>query len=372
MPGKGAHPRRGRKAPEELLQRFLFGVCGMRELTKNPESFCTLGIETSCDETGLCLLRGARTVFAEVLASQIEEHAPYGGVIPEMASRRHQEMFLPLLRELFLRGGIQDPSREIDLIAVTQGPGLMGALLVGVMSAKGLAQGWDLPLLGINHLEGHIFANVLHSPFLEPPFLNLVVSGGHTEIVLVRDYGIYELLGRTRDDAAGEAYDKVAKMLDLGYPGGPKVDALAAQGDPGAFDLPVPLGNSPEMDFSFSGLKTAVLWKIEALKKEGPSPFPLEDLCASFQRAVVASLTGKVRLAMKHTGLSRVAVSGGVAANRGLRQGLLEIPGGEIFLPPPALCTDNAAMIAAAGYNGYMRGRRGDLALSPNPGMVLA
>ncbi len=355
-----------------MLLRFVFGVFGMRQLTKDPDSFCTLGIETSCDETGLCLLRGPRETRAEVLASQIEEHAPYGGVIPEMASRRHQEMFLPLLEELFRRGGVENPSEEIDLIAVTQGPGLMGALLVGVMSAKGLAQGWNLPLLGVNHLEGHIFANVLHSPRLEPPFLNLVVSGGHTEIFLVRAYGSYELLGRTRDDAAGEAYDKVAKMLDLGYPGGPKVDALAARGNPGAFDFPVPLGNSSEIAFSFSGLKTAVLWKIEALKKKGLSPLPLEDICASFQKAVVASLTGKVRLAMKQTGILRVAVSGGVAANRGLRRGLSEIPEGDIFMPPPALCTDNAAMIAAAGYNGHMRGRRETLGLSPNPGMELA
>lgn len=343
----------------------------MRQLIRDPESFCTLGIETSCDETGLCLLQGGRKIRGEVLASQIEEHAPYGGVIPEMASRRHQEIFLPLLQELFRRGDIRDPAEEIDLIAVTQGPGLMGALLVGVMSAKGLAQGWDLPLLGVNHLEGHIFANVLHDPRLEPPFLNLVVSGGHTEIYLVREYGSYELLGGTRDDAAGEAYDKVAKMLHLGYPGGPKVDDLASRGNPEAFDLPVPLGNSSEIAFSFSGLKTAVLWKIEALKKEGISPFPLEDLCASFQKAAVASLTGKVRLAMKQTGISRVAVSGGVAANRGLRQKLTEIRGGEIYLPPLALCTDNAAMIAAAGYNGYMRGRRGALDLSPDPGMVL-
>jgi N6-L-threonylcarbamoyladenine synthase len=343
----------------------------MRQLTRDRESFCTLGIETSCDETGLCLLRGGREILAEVLASQIEEHAPYGGVIPEMASRRHQESFLPLLKELFRRGGVANPAEEIDLIAVTQGPGLMGALLVGVMSAKGLAQGWDLPLLGVNHLEGHIFANVLHDPRLEPPFLNLVVSGGHTEIYLVREYGSYELLGRTRDDAAGEAYDKVAKMLDLGYPGGPKVDALASRGNPEAFDLPVPMGNSSEIAFSFSGLKTAVLWKIEALKKEGISPLPLEDICASFQKAAVASLTGKVRLAMRQTRISRVAVSGGVAANRGLRQELAEIRGGEIYLPPLALCTDNAAMIAAAGYNGYMRGRRGTLDLSPDPGMVL-
>ncbi len=355
-----------------MLYRLLFGVFRMRELTRAPGFFRTLGIETSCDETGLCLLEGPRTVLAEVLTSQIEEHAPYGGVIPEMASRRHQEMFLPLLKELLRRGNITDPSREIDLIAVTRGPGLMGALLVGVLSAKGLAQGWNLPLLGVNHLEGHIFANVLHSPDLEPPFLNLVVSGGHTEIVLVREYGSYEMLGRTRDDAAGEAYDKVAKMLDLGYPGGPKVDALAERGNPRAFELPVPLGNSPEIAFSFSGLKTAMLWKIEALKKENPSALPLEDLCASFQRAAVASLVGKVRLAMKATGLFRVAVSGGVAANRGLRRELGAIPGARIYLPPPALCTDNAAMVAAAGYNGYMRGCRGSLDLSPDPGMVLA
>ena len=274
----------------------------MRQLIRDSESFCTLGIETSCDETGLCLLRGGREIRAEVLARSDRRARPLRrGDSRDGLPKASGDLSPPFFRSSCTGEVSRNPAKEIDLIAVTRGPGLMGALLVGVMSAKGLAQGWSLPLLGVNHLEGHIFANVLHDPRLEPPFLNLVVSGGHTEIYFVREYGSYELLGRTRDDAAGRPTIRWPRCWISAIPGGPKVDALASRGNPEAFDLPVPLGNSSEIAFSFSGLKTAVLWKIEALKKEGISPFPLEDLCASFQKAAVASLTGKVRLAMKQT-----------------------------------------------------------------------
>ena len=330
----------------------------------------TLGIETSCDDTGLALLEGSRNVLAEVLSSQTEIHAPYGGVVPEVASRMHEEKFLPLLIKLLESAQIKDPSKEIDLIAITVGPGLMGSLLVGVMSAKGLAQAWGVPIVGVNHLEGHIFANVMAHESLCPPFLSLVVSGGHTEIYLVRDYGDYELLGKTRDDAAGECYDKVAKILGLSYPGGPVIDKLAEKGDPLAFKFPVPLSSSDEVEFSFSGLKTAVLWTIKKLKAEGKS-FPIEDLCASFQKAVVTSLLGKVRLAVKKTGIKKVAISGGVSANSGLRAALKEDGDIEAFIPPIRMCTDNGAMIAAAGFSKYMRGEVDKLDINPNPSLRL-
>lgn len=330
----------------------------------------TLGIETSCDDTGLALLEGPRRVLADVLHSQVEVHAPFGGVVPEVASRLHQDAFLPLLMRLLESAQIKDPKKEIDLIAVTVGPGLMGSLLVGVMSAKGLAQAWGVPIVGVNHLEGHIFANVMAHEELAPPFLSLVVSGGHTEIYEVLDYGNYNLLGRTRDDAAGECFDKVAKLLDLPYPGGPIIDKLAQKGNSTTFDFPVPLSNSGEVEFSFSGLKTAVLWAVKKLKAKGQA-IPVEDICASFQRAVVESLVGKVRLAVKKTGIRKVAISGGVAANSALREALRKERDIEAFIPPVKMCTDNGIMIAAAGYNRYMRGHVDDLRINPNPSMSL-
>lgn len=331
--------------------------------------FITLGIETSCDDTGLALLRGGREVLASALSSQIASHARYGGVVPELASRMHQEAILPLLEGVLEDAGLHDPRNEIGLIAVTSGPGLMGSLLVGVMTAKALAQAWDVPLLGVNHLEGHIFANLAAHEELQPPFLSAVVSGGHTELVLVHDYGKYELLGSTRDDAAGEAFDKLSKVLGLGYPGGPVIDRLACKGDPNAYDLPTPLSNTKEIEFSFSGLKTAAITEIRKAEEAGV-PIVQEDLCASFQKAVTDSLTGKIELALKKSGVTSVALSGGVAANSGLRARLAELArqnGWRLFLPSPAMCTDNAVMIAAAGYNGYLRGNRSGLDLSPNP-----
>ena len=341
-----------------LLLRRLLALMGAKH-----GGFVTLGIESSCDDTALAVTADGGRIVADAISSQIDSHSVYGGVVPELASRMHQEAILPLLAKVLDDAGISSPRDEIDLIAVTAGPGLMGSLLVGVMTAKALAQGWGLPLIGVNHLEGHIFANVARKegderPVPEPPFISMIVSGGHTEVV-----------GSTRDDAAGEAYDKVSKVLGLGYPGGPVIDRLAAEGNPQAFTLPIPLAGSKEIEFSFSGLKTAAITLIEKEKAEG-CEFPLADVCASFQRAVVESLLSKLKLAIKNTGVRRVTLSGGVAANSALRAALTDYSqkrGVELFLPPRAMCTDNAAMIAAAGYASYMRGNRSTLALSPNP-----
>ncbi len=358
-----------------MFRRQLLLLRRMLALTPERRGFITLGIETSCDDTALAVTAGGGRVIADVLSSQIDAHSVYGGVVPELASRMHQEAILPLLGKALADAGISSPADEIDLIAVTAGPGLMGSLLVGVMTAKALAQGWSLPLIGVNHLEGHIFANIARKesdarPIPKPPFIAMIVSGGHTEIVLVRAFGDYKLLGSTLDDAAGEAYDKVSKALGMGYPGGPVIDRLAAKGDPESFRLPIPLASSKEIEFSFSGLKTAAVTLIQNDKKTRGDKFPLADFCASFQRAVVKRLLSKLKLAVKDTGVKRVTLSGGVAANSSLRAALedyAKAEGVELFLPPRAMCTDNAAMIAAAGYASYMRGNRSTLALSPNP-----
>jgi N6-L-threonylcarbamoyladenine synthase len=245
----------------------------------------------------------------------------------------------------------------------------MGSLLVGVMTAKALSQAWKIPIIGVNHLEGHIFANVAANKDLSPPFISAIVSGGHTEIVDVKNFGDYELLGSTRDDAAGEAYDKISKMLGLGYPGGPVIDRLASKGDPSGFVLPTPLSSSGKVEFSFSGLKTAAANIIRNSEKTGIS-LKKEDLCASFQKAVIESLVCKIKLAMNITGIKKLTLSGGVAANSGLRGRLKEMSSEEkweLFLPPLQMCTDNAVMIASAGYDSYLRGNRSDLSLSPDP-----
>ncbi|WP_024822629.1 tRNA (adenosine(37)-N6)-threonylcarbamoyltransferase complex transferase subunit TsaD [Aminobacterium mobile] len=329
-------------------------------------NFLTLGIESSCDDTAVSVLEGQRNVKADFISSQIKEHAPFGGVVPEFASRMHLEAILPLIQAAFSQAGISSPASELSLIAVTAGPGLMGSLMVGVMTAKAFAQSWGVPLLGVNHLEGHLFANVVASEDLLPPFICLIVSGGHTEIILVEDWGQYQLLGETRDDAAGEAYDKVAKLLGLGYPGGPVIDRLAQQGNPEAFRFPVPLKGSNEIAFSFSGLKTAVLWTVNELQKS-KTDLPVADICASFQRAAVTALVSKLERATEVTGIQKIAISGGVAANKGLRKELLKRKYWEVFIPPVIRCTDNAVMIAAAGYNSFQRGNISDLSLAPNP-----
>ena len=333
-------------------------------------SFLTLGLETSCDDTGVALLEGRRNVIASALSSQVEEHARYGGVIPELASRKHQEILLPLLDDVLREAGIKG-LRKPDLVAVTYGPGLMGSLLVGVMTAKALAQAWKVPLTGVNHIEGHMFANVVAYENFGPPFIGLVVSGGHTEAYHVPRFGTYELLGKTRDDAIGECYDKVAKLLGLPYPGGPAVDRLAEKGDPDAFDFPVPLSSTDKIEFSYSGLKTAVLTRLRNEEEAGRKVEPA-DLCASFQKAAVGAILVKLELAVRLTGVRRIAVSGGVASNSLLRRMLEKRDDWEIFMPPARLCTDNAAMIAAAGRSRFERGLTDGLDLSADPSAALA
>lgn len=318
------------------------------------DEFLTLGMESSCDDTGVALLRGQRTVVAELLASQISDHAPFGGVIPEFAARKHLEAFLPLVDNLLDMAGIHTPGEQVGLIAVTAGPGLIGSLAVGVAAAQALALAWNTPIVGVHHLEGHIFANIVSHPELQPPFLCLIVSGGHTEIILVRGLGHYEFLGGTRDDAAGEAYDKVAKELGLSYPGGPVVDRLAASGDPRAYDFPVPMKGRSEISFSFSGLKTAVVTEIHRQQATDVG-VQVDNLCASFQRALVESLLDKIDRAVQKTGVRTVALSGGVGANSALRKALQGQKKWSVYLPPLNRCTDNAVMIAAAGYSVYRR-----------------
>lgn len=313
----------------------------------------TLGIETSCDDTGVAVLKDEREVLCELLSSQIKDHSRFGGVIPEFAARKHLENLLPLvnaaLNECHITG------HELNLIAVTRGPGLMGSLIVGVMTARALSQSWNVPLIGVNHLEGHLFAPLVDSRDLEPPFLSLIVSGGHTEIICVHDFGQYELLGETRDDAAGEAYDKAARILGLKYPGGPEIDKLARTGNPYAFDFPVPLKNTNKIEFSFSGLKTALLWQVKKFQNDGVN-IPMNDLCASFQRAVTEALISKVNLAVRLTGITRVSASGGVSANSALREALSSGKNFRAWLPKLDRCTDNAVMIAMAGRNSWNRG----------------
>ncbi|MBQ9629437.1 MAG: tRNA (adenosine(37)-N6)-threonylcarbamoyltransferase complex transferase subunit TsaD [Synergistaceae bacterium] len=313
----------------------------------------TLGIETSCDDTGVAVLKDEHEVLCELLSSQIKDHSRFGGVIPEFAARKHLENLLPLVNAALSECHIT--GHDLNLIAVTRGPGLMGSLIVGVMTARALSQAWNVPLIGINHLEGHLFAPLVDSRDLEPPFLSLIVSGGHTEIICVHDFGHYELLGETRDDAAGEAYDKAARILGLKYPGGPEIDKLAGTGNPYAFDFPVPLKNTNKIEFSFSGLKTALLWQVKKFQNDGVN-IPMNDLCASFQRAVTEALISKVNLAVKLTGIKKVSASGGVSANSALREALSSAKNFRAWLPEIKRCTDNAVMIAMAGRNSWNRG----------------
>ena len=335
----------------------------------------TLGIETSCDDTGIAVLCGADKILSSKLSSQINAHTKYGGVVPELASRMHQETIMPLLDETLEEAGIKNPEKQIDIIAVTAGPGLIGSLMVGVMTAKGLARGWNKPIIGVNHLEGHLFANIAAygAEKLKPPFISVIISGGHTELILVKNFGDYTLLGTTRDDAAGEAYDKVAKILGLGYPGGPVIDKLAHEGDENAYELPLPLAFTKKIEFSFSGLKTAAVNTVKTAEEQGKQ-LRITDFCASFQKAVTDCLCKKIDLAAKQTGIKNITLSGGVAANSGLREKLEKIAAKRnwnTYFPPRSMCTDNAAMIAAAGFDNYLRGINSDMTLSPNPGWSL-
>lgn len=305
----------------------------------------TLGIETSCDETGVALYSPERGLIAHALHSQVDLHAVYGGVVPEIASRDHIRMLLPLIQQLMGEAGVQKP----DAIAYTAGPGLVGALMVGSGMANGLGLAWDCPVIAVHHMEGHLLAPMLEDDAPEFPFLALLVSGGHTMLIAVRGLGDYQMLGTTLDDAAGEAFDKTAKLLGLSYPGGPELARLAESGNDTAFQFPRPMLNRPNFDFSFSGLKTAVMIAVKKLEATGELDVRRADIAASFQRAAVDTLIGKALNAAKAESLTRVVVAGGVGANRLLRQELSARFDGEVFYPRFEFCTDNGAMIAVAG-----------------------
>jgi len=330
-----------------------------------------LGIETSCDETAAAVVTAGAEIRANVIASQVDLHRRYGGVVPEVASRQHVPAVLPVVDTALREAGAGPES--LAAVAVTRGPGLVGALLVGVAAAKGLALAWGVDLVGVNHLEGHVYSARLEDPGLAPPYLCLIVSGGHTDLVWVEADGRYRLLGRTRDDAAGEAFDKSARVMGLGYPGGPAIDRAAAGGDPEAVPFPRAMLEDPSLDFSFSGLKTAVVQFYRRARAAGKEP-PLADVAASFQQAVVDVLVKKTIRAARETGASRVAVVGGVAANSVLRRDMAAAAaraGLALTIPRPALCTDNAAMIAYAGYHRWRLGHRDDLSLDVRANLPL-
>lgn len=314
------------------------------------KNIITLAIETSCDETSIAILENGRNLLANIISTQIPIHQNYGGVVPEIASRKHIVNIMPVLKEALDEAKIT--LNDIDQIAVTYGPGLVGALLVGVSAAKALAFSLDVPLIGVNHLEGHIFANLLTHKDLKPPFVSLVVSGGHTSLVEVRDYNKFYLIGQTRDDAAGEAFDKVARVMGLPYPGGPHIDKLAQKGNKDAIDFPKALCNKGNYDFSFSGLKSAVLNYLHNMEQK-KLPINKEDVAASFQKTVIDILVFKAIEALKETKLTKLVLAGGVAANSQLEEKLkvkCKELGYEFFYPSKILCTDNAAMIACRGY----------------------
>ncbi len=326
-----------------------------------------LGIETSCDETSAAVVRDGREVLSNIVASQMDIHEAYGGVVPEVASRQHVLAILPTIQRALTTAGVG--WEDISCIAPTRGPGLIGALLVGLNAAKGIAFARHLPLVGVNHLEGHIYANWLIGAHIEFPTVCLIVSGAHTDLVLMTDHNTYQLLGRTLDDAAGEAFDKVARILGLGYPGGPAIQKLAAQGDPSKLKLPRAWLEGT-YDFSFSGLKTAVLRVVERLDET--SDLTRADVAASFQESVVDVLVTKTKRAAEEFGVRQVLLAGGVAANALLRSEMDRRIGRPVIYPPLSLCTDNAAMIAAAGYYRFMRGDRSGLDLDATANLPLA
>ncbi|MFB5284693.1 tRNA (adenosine(37)-N6)-threonylcarbamoyltransferase complex transferase subunit TsaD [Peribacillus sp. Hz7] len=326
-----------------------------------------LGIETSCDETAAAVIKNGTDILSNVVASQIESHKRFGGVVPEIASRHHVEQITIVIEEALQQANIT--YEDIDAIAVTEGPGLVGALLIGVNAAKAIAFAHGIPLVGVHHIAGHIYANRLIQE-IQYPALSLVVSGGHTELVLLKESGSFQVIGETRDDAAGEAYDKVARTLNLPYPGGPHIDRLAHEGTP-SIKLPRAWLEG-SYDFSFSGLKSAVINTLHNAEQRGEEIKP-EDLAASFQQSVIEVLVTKTISATKEYGVKQLLLAGGVAANKGLRAALTEafkeVPEVELIIPPLSLCTDNAAMIGAAGSILFEKGKRSNLALNGNPGL---
>lgn len=326
--------------------------------------FITLGIESSCDETAIAVVADGREILSNVISSQIDIHTKFGGVVPEIASRHHLENINEVLEQALAEAG--DLSlRDVDLIGVTNGPGLIGAVVIGVATAKALSFATGIPLVGVNHMHGHVSANYLQYPDLEPPFLALIVSGGHTNLVQVTDYNRCEVLGGTRDDAVGEAYDKVARVIGLGYPGGPKVDRTAREGDPEAVHFKRVMLEEGSLDFSFSGLKTQALNYINREKMAGRE-LNIPDICAGFQQSIIDVLVHKAMLAAERTGADRLVVAGGVGANSALRTALDEAclsRGIALYAPAPILCTDNGAMIASAAYYKYQQEGADDLHL---------
>jgi N6-L-threonylcarbamoyladenine synthase len=331
----------------------------------------TLAIESSCDETACAVIKDGREVLSNIISSQIDIHRKFGGVVPEIASRKHIEAINNIIQEALDEANCK--FEDIDMIGVTQGPGLIGALLVGLSTAKALAYGLDIPLIGVNHIHGHICANFIEHRDLEPPFTCLVVSGGHTYLLNVRDYTDFELVGRTRDDAAGEAFDKVARSLGLPYPGGPHIDRLAKEGDKDSISFPRVYLEDDSYDFSFSGLKTAVLNYLNQEKQKGQE-ISIENVAASFQQAVLDILVDKSFKLANETGSKKIVLAGGVAANQGLREMMEERgtkEGIQIYYPSRILCTDNAAMIGSAAYYNYRKGLISGLSLNAEPNLGL-
>lgn len=330
-----------------------------------------LGIESSCDETAAAVVKNGKEVLSNVINSQVELHKKYGGVVPEIASRKHIETIDAVVEEALTDAGVT--LDDIDAIAVTYGPGLVGALLVGVSFAKGLAYTAKKPLVPVHHIRGHIMANFLAHPDLKPPFVCLVASGGHSHIVNVKDYTEFEILGRTRDDAAGEAFDKIARVIGLGYPGGPLIDKLAKEGNKHAFEFPRVRMDKDSLDFSFSGVKTAVINALHKMDQNGEE-YNKADVAASFQEAVTDVLCEHTIEAAKKQGSKIIALAGGVASNSALREKMTEWAkkdGISVVYPSPILCTDNGAMIACAGYYGYVAGERAELDLNAIPSLSL-
>jgi tRNA N6-adenosine threonylcarbamoyltransferase len=330
-----------------------------------------LAIESSCDETSAAIVINGREVLSNVISSQIEIHEKFGGVVPEVASRKHIEVINAVVEEALEKANMK--LSDLDAIGVTYGPGLVGALLVGLQYAKGLAYSLDLPLIGVNHIEGHICANFIEHKDLKPPFVSLVVSGGHTFIVYVKDYGEYEIIGETRDDAAGEAYDKVARAIGLGYPGGPKIDKLSKEGDPNSISFPRARFHDDTLDFSFSGLKSAVLNYLNK-KSMLNEEVNTADVAASFQKAVVEVLTDNAMVTCEKRGIDRIAIAGGVASNSGLRENWINKgneKGIKILFPSLELCTDNAAMIGSAAYYQWELGNVSTMDLNAKPNLKL-
>lgn len=343
----------------------------MMEMIKTQEDILILAVESSCDETAAAVVKNGREVLSNIISSQIELHTLYGGVVPEIASRKHIEKINQVIEEALREAKVT--LEEITAIAVTYGPGLVGALLVGVSAAKALSFATGKPLIGVHHIEGHISANYIENKSLEPPFVCLVVSGGHTHLVVVRDYGEYEILGYTRDDAAGEAFDKVARAIGLGYPGGPKIDKISREGNPDAVKFPRAKVDGSSYDFSFSGLKSAVLNYLNTCEMKGIE-IHTADVAASFQKAVVDVLVEHSLNAVRAYRFKKFAIAGGVASNSALRAAFENECAKrkiEFYYPSPVLCTDNAAMIGAAGYYEYLKGTRSGYDLNAVPNLKL-